>query len=112
MKLGKKTNRSIKILKIIDIYGTINASDIAENMVGLSNRNVMFICKKLVEVGILSSVRGPKGGYLIKRIPTLYELYTAFEKETEKSESSNILELHLNKIHCDLLAAMDSVFVL
>lgn len=115
MKFSKDVDRSIRILKKIQINGSINAKDIASCIFNMTDRQVMFLCKKLVDADILSSTRGPKGGYSIKRIPTLYELVMVFDKDssdTESWETFCVYETHLKKIHCDLLAAMDSIFIL
>ncbi len=114
MKLDIKVTRAIRILKLVDLEGTVNAESLAKSMF-MSPRMINTLCNKMVTAKYLISRRGPKGGYSIGKVATLYGLVKVFDPESVGpyfSPHQDPATLHLNKIRCDLLAVADQVFVL
>lgn len=113
MKLHKKVLKAVSLVKQIDLDGTVDAEKLA-GCTFMSVRTVKSMCKKMVVAEYLISSRGPKGGYSIGKIPSLYNLIYLFDPNSVSvfAAHDDYLQQHINLIHCDLLAAADRISIL
>lgn len=114
MNLDRNVIKAVQILRLIELENWDNAEGIAGCMHEMTPRSVTILCNRMVKEGILASKRGPKGGYSIARTVTLADLVGLFDKNYMREVSVPVIgiaEKIKQKIHCDLLAAADSVFI-
>jgi len=69
----------------------INVNTIAEKM-NSSRHHVAKVFQRLVKAGMLDSVRGPSGGFVLKKLPeeiSFLNIFEAIEGELEEAECPN-----------------------
>lgn len=100
---------SLKALVYIVLKNNKKASvsEISQN-IGISFPYILRICSTLREKGILSSEKGRKGGYTLKREPStisLYEIFKAFNKESIeiKCDFGKNIDAHCFQKDCILI---------
>lgn len=81
MQLRITTDYAVRFVVYLAIEGKdrlVSASEIAENL-KVSSNYLMQIAFKLKESGMLATVRGVKGGFLLKRDPKKITLFDIIE---------------------------------
>lgn len=76
------------VILIAKSNGNINVQEIAQ-ITQTSKHHVAKVFQRLVKDGFISSYRGPKGGFAIKKDPktvTLLDIYEAIEGKIESNE--------------------------
>jgi len=74
----------------------LNVGQIAE-ATGTSRHHVAKVCQRLVKSGLLSSTRGPNGGFILRKAPADISLMDVYEIIEGVSESKNC---HLDNQKC------------
>lgn len=67
---------------------SLNAIQLSEK-IGSSKHHIGKVLQRLVKDGLLSSTRGPKGGFKLKKDPSeiqIYDIYRSIEGEIEYGE--------------------------
>ncbi|RKZ36748.1 MAG: Rrf2 family transcriptional regulator [Gammaproteobacteria bacterium] len=73
----------------------VNAIELSEK-IKYSKHHIGKVMQRLVKIGLLSSFRGPTGGFQLKKKPEdilLYDIYTAIEGEVELGECPHDLPI-------------------
>jgi len=80
----------------------LNVGQIAEST-GTSRHHVAKVCQRLVKSGLLSSTRGPNGGFVLKRKAkdiSLMDIYVIIEGVSEEKSC------HLENLKCPFNSCM------
>jgi Rrf2 family protein len=84
---------------------SLNVQQIAD-LTGFSKNHTAKVLQQLVKNNFLTSSRGPKGGFIIKKDPseiTLMDIYKIIEGDIETEET-------LCKMHCDNCPFSNCIF--
>ena len=87
---------------------SLNANEIAERT-GNSKHHVAKILKQLTKLGYLSSVRGPLGGFTLKRDAQDINLLHIYESIEGPLETETCSESDINSIILDMCITKDIV---
>jgi len=86
MQLNISTDYAIRIILYLAKSKQVVSSNRLSNIIQVSPRYLLQIGAKLRDVGLISSVNGPTGGYLLNKSPeeiSLYDIIVIMEGETE-----------------------------
>jgi len=86
MQLNISTDYAIRIILYLAKSKQVVSSNRLSKIIRVSPRYLLQIGAKLRDVGLISSVNGPTGGYLLNKSPeeiSLYDIIVIMEGETE-----------------------------
>jgi len=84
MKISNKTRHAIRIITYLLANGKTTARVLAEH-VSISQIHVEGICWIMKKLGIIETIRGAKGGYMVSEVgktKSLWHLISAFDKDS------------------------------
>jgi len=125
MRLTRKTLLAIEAVLDVALYARpdpVQSKDITKRQ-GVPQRYLEQVMQQLVHRGILQSVRGPKGGYILARerrrisVGEIVRLVDELERSTEGGSQdlsellSQIVQPLWNEIETDMLRRLDAVTI-